>query len=1423
MSISITVSGDGSSQVIQSSSEGESITVSSTDGRQITVTPSDSPTTIVSETPGVASDLTTAFAPALASQSNDLTNFQLKLKAVTGVLNARLDDISGATGILNTQVTGNTADITGIELAHGSFTTRISGISGQVNTVSGLTLATSAAISSNIDNTSNIVLLTNATGILNTQVTGLTGTTGSFAVTGSDVTFKNLTVSGNILPENTGASIGSPSGRFKDLHLSENSIFLGDSKISFSGGASGGLTITGSGLLTTGGQPKVIKLLGEDDEGRIAVQSSLEVGRNIFLGDEVNDAKIKMQGPGPVNYSFVTHANGFRLTDGDGGGGVLINVPHSFYDSDGTRRTMTLTDTSVQGQFFTSSGVHHSADPDTAFLFPDSNTTSILTSGVERLRVNKSGKLGIGSGFRFQAVQPSRLVHIKTHTTDDDGQHPLRVEGASSSILELKAGDNTSLVGIDFSDNAAPHPGSIVYNHSNNSMAFDTNDATRMTISDSGHVIITGDLTVASGITIGTGTVLTSGETQTNIDTAVANLVDSAPATLNTLNELAAALGDDANFSTTTATSLGNLSTATGNLSTATGNLNTRVNSNDSDISTLNTATGALSTATGLLSAATGVLQGVTGSFAQTGSGNFGLLSVTGNISLGGNIIDTADGDILQFGANDLIAGGKHIQAGFSVGVRGNRGDTKGMDQGSTANDLGIFCNSIEALSIQNDGDVIVNTGNLGIGTTSPDTQLHIKSAGDVSLKLEADTDNTNESHNPLMQFIQDGGLISANVGFNGNTNTDFTNAIDNAFYIENTSSAAGFGAIQFASNNEAKLTILSGGNVGIGTSNPEALLDVSSNVAGKYLRVSRGTTNVDFDFSAGSTVISSTVKPLKFGPSDEQPLILQTSGSERARIDESGNFGIGTNSPRAKLHVNGDTIISGALTGTTTISAKGNINSINGSISASEGSFTLLNGQIQTASQSNITSLGTLTSAAIAGDLTVDTNTLFVNSTANSVGIGTTSITAGKQLDVNGDIKAVGIEASEVNVKDADGYFIENKQFAKFENNTLKLGDHDGESFTTDIFGNGGIPMIRITGDGSQAANTFLGIGTTAPQAKLHVAGNTIVSGGNLQIGSTPAYSQTRSIKLHDNGVQYAARVSLVGTNDNGGPGLEMVTDGSLSKRTIIRHEGEGSNDYGLAFFTTDNGTTSEKVRFDGNGGVGIGTTTPSAPLHVVGSGIITDDFAVDTNTLFVDASTNNVGIRTSTPRNLYALHVNDNFLVTNGNEEHLNIDTTAYVYKLGDISGGDNGSFFEVNSAQGTASVSQAAFGIGVTLPQASLHVNGTATVSGGLTTLGKTTLSSHAFVTETGSFTLGNTHKGATVLLQNSASINITVPAQVSGYVTTFIAETHNSVSFITGAGMSGLNSFNGASDIAGIYGQAQVIYKSAEYAFLGGNVV
>ena len=50
----------------------------------------------------------------------------------------------------------------------------------------------------------------------------------------------------------------------------------------------------------------------------------------------------------------------------------------------------------------------------------------------------------------------------------------------------------------------------------------------------------------------------TSAQVSAKISTAVAALVDSSPATLDTLNELAAALGDDPNFATTTSTALGN-------------------------------------------------------------------------------------------------------------------------------------------------------------------------------------------------------------------------------------------------------------------------------------------------------------------------------------------------------------------------------------------------------------------------------------------------------------------------------------------------------------------------------------------------------------------------------------------------------------------------------------------------------------------------------------------------------------------------------------------------------------------------------------------------------------------------------------------------------------------------------------------------
>ena len=64
------------------------------------------------------------------------------------------------------------------------------------------------------------------------------------------------------------------------------------------------------------------------------------------------------------------------------------------------------------------------------------------------------------------------------------------------------------------------------------------------------------DTTNVHGIA-NTAVLATQTYADTAASTAVANLVDSAPSTLDTLNELAAALGDDANFATTVTTSIG--------------------------------------------------------------------------------------------------------------------------------------------------------------------------------------------------------------------------------------------------------------------------------------------------------------------------------------------------------------------------------------------------------------------------------------------------------------------------------------------------------------------------------------------------------------------------------------------------------------------------------------------------------------------------------------------------------------------------------------------------------------------------------------------------------------------------------------------------------------------------------------------------
>ena len=77
-----------------------------------------------------------------------------------------------------------------------------------------------------------------------------------------------------------------------------------------------------------------------------------------------------------------------------------------------------------------------------------------------------------------------------------------------------------------------------------------------------------GDVTISSAVN---GEVVQyDGSGWVNAD-IIAQIVDSAPATLNTLNELAAALGDDANFATTVTNSIATkVSKTDGTVTTAT-------------------------------------------------------------------------------------------------------------------------------------------------------------------------------------------------------------------------------------------------------------------------------------------------------------------------------------------------------------------------------------------------------------------------------------------------------------------------------------------------------------------------------------------------------------------------------------------------------------------------------------------------------------------------------------------------------------------------------------------------------------------------------------------------------------------------------------------------------------------------------------
>ena len=166
------------------------------------------------------------------------------------------------------------------------------------------------------------------------------------------------------------------------------------------------------------------------------------------------------------------------------------------------------------------------------------NSTTINT--VNKLEVHGqariNGKMMIGDSTISNVPNAAVQLHIK-----NAGQAGIRLEDSDSSNLAF---DLISNEGVGF----------II----KETVGGDSGDDIRLTIAEStGNATFSGTVT-ANGTVLTGATSLAGLATESYVDTAVADLIDSAPGTLNTLDELASALGDDAAFSTTVTTALGN-------------------------------------------------------------------------------------------------------------------------------------------------------------------------------------------------------------------------------------------------------------------------------------------------------------------------------------------------------------------------------------------------------------------------------------------------------------------------------------------------------------------------------------------------------------------------------------------------------------------------------------------------------------------------------------------------------------------------------------------------------------------------------------------------------------------------------------------------------------------------------------------------
>ena len=531
----------------------------------------------------------------------------------------------------------------------------------------------------------------------------------------------------------------------------------------------------------------------------------------------------------------------------------------------------------------------------------------------------------------------------------------------------------------------------------------------------------------------------------------------------------------------------------------------------NADLNTISTTSGALNL-TPLSGQNLNVALGTTGDLVvntnqfvvDTSAGNVGIgtasptakLQVDGDLHLGDAIrtgYGISTGDIyIELGGARSGDGNSyldfHSQSGSDYDLRiirnsGANGESFIQHAGTGAfslittgaADINLDTNATTRLSIK-------SSGNVGIGTTTPQVKTHVAvQAGPLVEAIRVQGYWNTLGDGPLIRFtngIASGGAVP-NVG---EYNLAGIAALDAdswggllAFFTAPTGTSGGSALSE-------RMRINSAGNVGIGTTSPENTLHVAGSASTLFrLASSSSSVFLRLENSVGSSAYIGTLG---------NDISLQTNATERVRINSAGNVGIGTTAPGYALDVNGNAAFGSNLTsgvanawvylrGTGLSSAGISYGSYGGFILNANQNFTssarrfLITNALDTNKFSIIRSTDALTDPALgdAGVVTSGTADFTITDTGN-VGIGTTS--PASKLSVSGDIDVVT----------TSNFMYTNNIGVVSSAANLTI---DASTAST-IFKNSSAERMRIDVSGN------VGIGTAAPNANaiLDVASTT-------------------------------------------------------------------------------------------------------------------------------------------------------------------------------------------------------------------------------------------------------------------------------------------------------------------------------------------